>query len=99
MFGSHFPGAQEALFEEAEEAGLRIASGLVVSDRNLRPELEVTPEQAYAASRELLDRWHGHGRLRYAVTPRFSRVLHRTRCSRPAARCSTRRPTRCSPAT
>ena len=52
-------------------AGLRIASGLVVSDRNLRPELEVTPERGLRASRELLERWHGHGRLRYAVTPRF----------------------------
>src|SRR4051812_31727739 len=72
VFGSHFAGAQEALFEEAEERGLRIASGLVVSDRNLRPDLEVTPEVAYAESRALIDRWHGRGRLRYAVTPRFS---------------------------
>ncbi len=72
VFGSHFPGAQTALFEEAESFGLRIASGLVVSDRNLRPELEVTPEAAYAASRELMAHWHGRGRLRYAVTPRFS---------------------------
>ena len=72
VFGSHFPSAQQALFEEAEAAGLRIASGLVVSDRNLLPSLEVTPEAAYDAGRELRDRWHGRGRLRYAVTPRFS---------------------------
>jgi guanine deaminase len=72
VFGSHFPGAQQALFEEADAAGLRVASGLVVSDRNLRPELEVTPEVAYQNSRELLERWHGRGRLRYCVTPRFS---------------------------
>ena len=72
VFGSHFPAAQEALFEEAEAIGLRVASGLVVSDRNLRPELEVTPEVAYQASRELRERWHGRGRLRYCVTPRFS---------------------------
>ena len=39
VFGSHFPDAQAALFEEAER-GARIASGLVVSDRDLRPELE-----------------------------------------------------------
>ena len=37
VFGAHFPDAQHALFEEADAAGLRIASGLVVSDRNLRP--------------------------------------------------------------
>jgi guanine deaminase len=72
VFGSHFPNAQTALFEEAERSGLRIASGLVVSDRNLRPELEVTPAAAYEASRELIARWHGRGRLRYAITPRFS---------------------------
>jgi guanine deaminase len=72
VFGAHFPQAQNALFEEADAAGLRIASGLVVSDRNLRPDLEVTPEVAYEQSRALSDRWHGHNRLRYAVTPRFS---------------------------
>jgi guanine deaminase len=72
VFGSHFPAAQEALFEEAERSGLRIASGLVVSDRNLLPELHVDPDVAYDAGRELAGRWHGRGRLRYAVTPRFS---------------------------
>jgi guanine deaminase len=72
VFGSHFPEAQEALFEEAERSGLRIASGLVVSDRNLRPDLERNPQAAYDAGRALAERWHGHGRLRYAVTPRFS---------------------------
>jgi guanine deaminase len=72
VFGSHFPAAQEALFEEAERSGLRIASGLVVSDRNLRPDLHVNPDDAYEAGRELAARWHGRGRLRYVVTPRFS---------------------------
>jgi guanine deaminase len=72
VFGAHFPVAQEALFAEAERTGLRIASGLVVSDRSLRPELEVTPERAIADGRELIERWHGRGRLRYAIEPRFS---------------------------
>jgi guanine deaminase len=72
VFGSHFPDAQEALFAEAERVGLRITSGLVVSDRNLLPALHVTPDEAYEASRRLLERWHNRGRLRYAVTPRFS---------------------------
>jgi guanine deaminase len=72
VFGSHFPGAQDALFSAAEDSGLRIASGLVVSDRNLRPELEVTPEAAFETSRALIRRWHGRGLLRYVVTPRFS---------------------------
>jgi guanine deaminase len=72
VFGAHFPAAQNVLFEEAEKTGLRITSGLVVSDRNLRTDLEVTPDVAYETSRALRDRWHGRGRLRYAVTPRFS---------------------------
>lgn len=72
VFGSHFPRAQEALFSASEELGLRVASGLVVSDRNLLPELEVTPAAAFEASRALIKRWHGRGLLRYAVTPRFS---------------------------
>ncbi len=72
VFGSHFPGAVDALFTEAEAAGLRITSGLVLSDRVLRPELLRRPAAALAAGEELAGRWHGRGRLRYAVTPRFS---------------------------
>ena len=72
VFGSHFPGAQEALFRAAAEVGLRVASGLVVSDRGLVPELRVSPAQAAQHSRELIERWHGRGLLRYAVTPRFA---------------------------
>ena len=72
VFGSHFPGAQEAFFAEAERRGLRAASGLVVSDRNLVDALHATPDTAHAQSLGLIERWHGRGRLRYAVTPRFS---------------------------
>jgi guanine deaminase len=72
VFGSHFPEAQDLLFAEAAETGLRIASGLVVSDRDLRSELHRSPDAAYDAGLELAQRWHGRGRLRYAVTPRFS---------------------------
>jgi guanine deaminase len=72
VFGSHFAAAQELFFAEAERSGLRIASGLVVSDRDLLPELRLTPDAAYDAGLDLAQRWHGRGRLRYAVTPRFS---------------------------
>lgn len=56
----------------SQASGLRITNGLVVSDRELLPELHRIPEAAYQASEELIRRWHGRGRLRYAVTPRFS---------------------------
>lgn len=72
VFGAHFAVAMEAFFHEAEASGLRIAAGLCVADHGLRPELRVTPELAYESSRFLARRWHGRGRLRYAVTPRFS---------------------------
>ena len=72
VFGSHFPAAVDALFTEAATSGLRVTSGLVLSDRILHPELLQTPAAALAASTDLAERWHGRGRLRYAVTPRFS---------------------------
>src|SRR6266446_8767660 len=39
VFGAHFAGATASLFEAAAASGLRIVSGMVVSDRLLRPEL------------------------------------------------------------
>ncbi len=72
VFGSHFAPAVDALFRAAGETGLRMTSGLVVSDRLLRPELHTTAQRGYEEGRALADRWHGRGRARYAVTPRFS---------------------------
>ena len=53
------------------------------------PSSRSRPTDAYAASRELIDRWHGHGRLRYAVTPRFSVSCTDDDARRLPARCST----------
>jgi guanine deaminase len=72
VFGAHFAPAMIAFFEAAAESGLRIASGLVVSDRRLRSELHQTPDAAYRASSELIERFHGKGKSLYAVTPRFA---------------------------
>jgi guanine deaminase len=72
VFGSHFTGATARLFEAAATSGLRIVSGLVVSDRRLRPELHRTPAQAHQESTDLIRRFHRRGRLLYAVTPRFA---------------------------
>jgi guanine deaminase len=72
VFGAHYVDAVDTLFSAASEVGLRVTSGLVLSDRLLRPELLTTPVRAYAESLALANRWHGVGRNRYAVTPRFS---------------------------
>ena len=72
VFGAHFPTAVDALFTQAAETGLRVTSGLVVSDRILRPDLLTSPQAAYDDGLALAKRWHGVGRSRYAVIPRFS---------------------------
>ncbi len=72
VFGAHFAPAVEALFRAASERGLRITSGLVVSDRRLRPELHTTAGRAYDQGLALAKRWHGAGLARYAVIPRFA---------------------------
>jgi len=77
VFGSHFLAAQHALFDAADHAGLRVTSGLVVSDRvdervDYPHKLRTTAERALAEGKELVDAWHNQRRLRYAVTPRFA---------------------------
>lgn len=74
VFGSHSATAMEEFFPLAAASGLRITSGLVVSDTGLTPQLHTTPEAAYNQNVDLAQRWHGagEGRLTYAVTPRFA---------------------------
>lgn len=72
VFGSHFAPAVDTVFAEAARVGLRITSGLVVSDRLIREDLFTDPDRAREESLALASRWHGVGRARYAVTPRFS---------------------------
>jgi guanine deaminase len=72
VFGAHFAPAVDALFEAAAGVGLRVTSGLVVSDRLLPPALCTTAQRAYDEGLALATRWHGTGRSRYAVMPRFA---------------------------
>ncbi len=41
-------------------------------DRNCPDELCDDPASAYEDSKQLIERWHGKGRLGYAITPRFA---------------------------
>jgi guanine deaminase len=72
VFGAHYSSATATLFEAAQSAGLRMVSGLVLSDRMLRQDLHQKPSDAYRDSKDLIHRFHGKGRLLYAVTPRFA---------------------------
>ncbi|HEX7810073.1 MAG TPA: guanine deaminase [Thermoanaerobaculia bacterium] len=68
----HFE-ATDIFFEEAERRGFRGIIGKTMMDRNA-PEylLDRSPQQSYDESRTLLEKWHGRGLLRYAITPRFA---------------------------
>ncbi len=72
VFGAHFKAATAELFDAAERSGLRVMSGMVLSDRMLRAELHQSPSDAYRDCSELIGRYHGRGRLHFAVTPRFA---------------------------
>jgi guanine deaminase len=62
----------EALFGAAAACDMAIATGKTMMDRNAVPAVEDNPEQGARESEELLAKWHGRGRARYAVTPRFA---------------------------
>ncbi len=72
VFGSVFKQSVDAFFEAAQALNLRMIAGKVLMDRNAPEALTDTPESGYADSKELIERWHGKGRLHYAVTPRFA---------------------------
>ncbi len=72
VFGSHFASAVDVLFEEVARTGVRVTAGLVASDRALPEALLSTPDRFYTEAMAIARRWHGVGRARYAVTPRFS---------------------------
>jgi guanine deaminase len=66
------PHSVDALFEEAEAIGLRLAAGKVLMDRNAPAGLLDTAQSGYDESLALIRKWHGRGRLLYAITPRFA---------------------------
>lgn len=73
-YGAIHSQSVDSLFAAAKRRGIRLIAGKPLMDRN-GPEGFAsydTPESGYAASRELIEKWHGQGRLAYAVTPRFA---------------------------
>ncbi len=65
--------ATEALFAAAEARDMRLIAGKVLMDRNAPDDLRDTDlDAAERDCRELIARWHGRGRLAYAVTVRFA---------------------------
>ena len=72
VFCAVFPQSVDALFEAARRRGMRLIAGKVLMDRNAPRELRDTAQRGYDESKALIARWHGRGRLGYAITPRFA---------------------------
>ncbi len=82
-----YPQSVDALFEEAEKLGMRIAAGKVLMDRNAPAELLDTPKSGYDDSKALIAKWHDRGRLMYAITPRFAPTSSREQLEAAGALC------------
>ena len=72
VFGTVHAHSADAIFEAAEAKGMRLVAGKVLMDCNCPEELRDDPASAYADSKALIEKWHGKGRLGYAITPRFA---------------------------
>ena len=72
VFATVHGRSAEALFLAAEQRNMRIICGKVLMDRNCPPSLRDTAASGYEESKQLIERFHGRGRLGYAVTPRFA---------------------------
>ncbi|MGB7318766.1 MAG: guanine deaminase [Planktotalea sp.] len=66
------PASVDAFFREATKRGQRVVAGKTCMDRNAPAGLQDTAQSAYEDSKALLEKWHGRGRISYAITPRFS---------------------------
>lgn len=72
VFGTVHPESVNALFEAASQINMRMIAGKVMMDRNAPDWLLDDAESSYLQSKALIERWHNHGRLLYAITPRFA---------------------------
>ena len=72
VFPTVHKASTEALFAAAQARGMRLITGKVLMDRNAPDGLRDDVAQAERDCVDLIDRWHGTGRLSYAVTVRFA---------------------------
>ncbi|HEU0204602.1 MAG TPA: guanine deaminase [Burkholderiaceae bacterium] len=72
VYGSVHAVSVEALFTEAERRNVRLIAGKCLMDRNCPENLRDDAEGGVRTSADLAARWHGRGRLSYAITPRFA---------------------------
>jgi guanine deaminase len=71
-YSSSHAVACDALFAAAAARGMAIVTGKTLMDRACPEAVRDDPTRGAEESAELIARWHGRGRARYAVTPRFA---------------------------
>ncbi|ODS92672.1 MAG: guanine deaminase [Comamonas sp. SCN 65-56] len=71
-FATSHPASVDAFFTEASQRGLRMISGKVLQDRHSPEGVRDETGQSLVDTEALIQRWHGKGRLGYAITPRFA---------------------------
>ncbi len=72
VFGTVHASSVDALFAEAFARDVRLVAGKCLMDRNCPEPLRDSAEGGVRDSADLAARWHGKGRLGYAITPRFA---------------------------
>ncbi len=72
VYGTVHEHSADALFAAAEGLGMRLVAGKVLMDRHAPDALLDGEDHGIPATRRLIGRWHGRGRLLYAITPRFA---------------------------
>jgi len=70
-FASSHPESVDALLAEAQKNSLRLIAGKVLMDQHAPDGVRDQTEQSLIDTEALIRRWHGTGRLGYAITPRF----------------------------
>lgn len=71
-FATSHAASVDALMNEADRRGLRLIAGKVLQDRHSPDGVRDQTEQSLIDTEDLIQRWHGRGRLGYAITPRFA---------------------------
>ncbi len=72
VFATVHPQSVDAIFTAAAKRNMRLVSGKTLMDHGCPQDLRDDADSAIAESRALIERWHGRGRLGYAITPRFA---------------------------
>ena len=71
-FATSHVASVNALFAQAQVRQMRLMTGLCLMDRHAPASVLNATEQSLIDTESLIQRWHGQGRLGYAITPRFA---------------------------